>query len=106
LAQILKNKKNDYQTALTEFDKLIRAASTHENAPKFQFEIAECYTQLHQYEQANIEYQTLIEKYPGYEKLDEVYFKKANNNYIAGSYEEALKDYEMIRDQFTKSKYR
>lgn len=106
LAKILKNKNNNYQQALTEFDKLIRAVPSHAKAPFFQFEISDCYTLLHQYEQANLEYETLIERYPHFEKLDEVYFRKANNNYIAGFYKQALSDYEKMITRFPDSKFK
>lgn len=105
LAKLLKNQKNFYQKALTEFDKLIRAVPNHPRAAFFQLEIAECYTLLHQYQQADLEFETLLSRYPSFEKLDEVWFKKANNNYIAGRYEQALDDYERIIEDFEGSKY-
>ena len=84
LAKILKT-KNDYQQALTEFDKLIRAVLTHQKAPVFQLEIAQCYTLLHQYQQADLEFETLIERYPDFEKDGRSFLRKPTTTTLRAS---------------------
>lgn len=105
LAKLYKHKKNNHRQALTEFSKLIRAVPYHQKVPEFQMEVADCYTLLHQYSQAELEYQVLIDDYPKFKGMDEVYFKKANNNYINGSYDTAIQDYIHIIKNMPDSKF-
>ena len=57
-------------------------------------------------EQANLEYDTLIERYPTYERMEEVYLKKAGNAYISGKYDRAIEDYNKILQLFPDTKFR
>ncbi len=105
IAEIQKNNVANYHQAVVEYEKLLRAAPNHSEAPRFQFEIAQCYTLLHKYEQASLEYQVLIEKYPNYKNLDEVFFHVGNNAYIEGKYRRSIEAYETVVNRFPKSAF-
>ncbi len=104
LAQIHKNILNQPQKALIEFDKFASTALNHKDAPFALFQMAQCYTELKKYAQAELEYQNLISKYQGYEKMDEVHFERANNAYISGDYTKALQSYSSLIRLYPQSK--
>lgn len=105
VAEIQKNHFANYRQAIIEYEKLIRANAPPAEAAMYQFEIAQCYTLLHNYDQAAIEYQALVSKYPK-ENLDEVYFQMGNNAYINGKYEDAIQAYREMVGRYPKSSFR
>ena len=106
IADIFKNNYSNYRQALTEYDKLIRAVPNDKSAAEVQFEIADCYTLLHEYDQADLEYQALIEKYPLYENIEQVFVKKGTNAYISGKYEMAIENYQKALNLFPETKFK
>lgn len=106
LAEIYKKDFSKYHQAIIEYEKLLHAAPGYSDAAFIQFEIARCYTLLHNYSQAAIEYEKLIKKHPKYDRLAEVYFEMGNNAYIGGRYKAAVKAYQTVEDRFPKSPFR
>lgn len=106
IAELQKDRFSNLHQAIIEYEKLLHAAPKDEAAPDHQFQIAKCYTLLHNIEQAAIEYETLIEKYPTYEKLDEAYFEMGNNAYIGGKYKSAIASYEVVEKKHPPSPFR
>lgn len=106
VADLQKNQFANYHQAIIEYEKLIHAAPNHSDAPTFQFEIAKCYTLLHNFDQAAIEFEALLKRYPTYDRMDEVFFEMGNNAYIGGKYDKAVAAYETVARKLPQSVFR
>lgn len=105
LADLYKNQFANCHQAIVEYEKFLRTAPEHAEAPLARFEIAQCYARLHKHDQAMLEYEQLIREYPQYEKMDEVFFAMGSNAYIKGDYDKALKLYDALIQRYPDSVY-
>lgn len=72
-AVVYKQWLRDYSSALTLLQRLVDADS--DDADRMRFEVADCYFQLHNYEQARIELETLLKQHPDSPLLPEVQYR-------------------------------
>ena len=105
VAEIYKDKLNDCDRAIVEYQKLIDWDPNSESAPYFLYQIGSCYMQLRNYPQALIEFETILKTYPQSEYLGDTIYQIGNINYINSEYEKALKYYSMVISQYQNSKY-
>ncbi|MCB0307743.1 MAG: tetratricopeptide repeat protein [Bdellovibrionales bacterium] len=106
IAEIHKNHFSNYHEAIIEYEKFLHAAPDHEETPAIIMELAHCYTLIHDFKQAEIEYDRLIRDYPKFNRLAEVYFQKGNNDFISGRYEKSIKNYQNVVEHFKDSDLR
>ena len=77
LAEIFKQKLDNCQLAIVQYQKLISDFDTVVDDDKYQFQIAACYFELLNFDQSLLEYRILIDQYPASPLVDDAYFQIA-----------------------------
>lgn len=99
IASIYENSLKDYNRAIIQYQKLIES-----NIPgkkdKYQFAIGRCYYSKGNYQQAIIEYQTFLERYPGSDLIPEVEYQIGNSYFVMNRCNEAVKQYDMVLEEY------
>jgi len=72
-AGLYRNRLGDYNQAISLLQKVVDSGIPE--ADRMQYEIADCYFRLNNFEQARIEFESLQKNFPGSSLLDEVQFR-------------------------------
>jgi TolA-binding protein len=97
VAEIYKNRLRDYTRAIVTYQKLLDSGTI--DGDRVQYEIADTYFRINNFEQARIEFEGLIQKYPQSAFLPEVTYRIAVASSLEGQLKEAEANYRgVIRD--------
>jgi TolA-binding protein len=102
-AELYKFRLDDQLQAIAAFQRLIEAGG--EEADRFQYEVADSYFRLNNFEQARIEFETLLRDYPTSALLAEVQFRLAMVNVLEGDLERAMAAYREVPARWPQSPY-
>lgn len=92
MAFIYEKSLRDYDHAVIQYQKLIDGKNVADR-DKYQFAIGRCYYEKGDFNQAVIEYRTLIRRYPGSELIPETRYEIGNCYFVMNNCEEAVKQY-------------
>ena len=76
-----------------------------ENADRLQYEVADSYFRLNNFEQARIEFENLLRSYPASALAPEVQFRIAMTHVLEGSPEKAMSAYREVSTRWPQSPY-
>lgn len=93
-AMVYKQWLRDYPSALTLLQRLVDAGS--QDADRMRYEVADCYFQLHNYEQARIELETLLKNHPESPLLPEVQYRIGISYLLDGQFDPALAAFQEV----------
>lgn len=96
IGEIYDKSLNDCLKGIDAYRALIRDYSSNIDAPKYQCMIAECLFKLNDYEQAKIEYETLVTKYPESEYVPQSRFQIANSYILTEQWGKAFAAYQAL----------
>lgn len=94
VADIYKNGLRDYNRAVVAYQKLLDGGVS--DGDRIQYEVADCYFRLNNFEQARIEFDSLVKTYPESRLLPEVEYRIAVILSLEGSLGEAEKAYRQV----------
>ena len=103
VAELYKYRLGDQVQAISAYQQLIEAGE--ENADRLQYEVADSYFRLNNFEQARIEFENLLRSYPASSLAPEVQFRIAMIYSLEGSAENAMKAYSEVSTRWPKSSY-
>ncbi len=86
-AEIYKNQLNDYSRAVAIYQRLVDRG--REPGDRFQYELADCYFRLNNFEQARIEYENMLKSWPQSELVTEVRYRIGMAYALEGGMKEA-----------------
>jgi TolA-binding protein len=103
VAEIYKNRLRDYPRAIVAFQKLLDSGA--EDGDRIQYEVADTYFRLENYEQARIEFESLLKNYPGSPLLPEVAYRIAVTWSLEGQPKEAESAFRRVVERWPESTY-
>lgn len=103
VAELYKYRLNDQLQAISAYQRLLDEAE--ENADRIQYEVADSYFRMNNFEQARIEFGNLLRDYPGSLLLPEVQFRLAVVEVLEGNLEEAMAAYGEVSARWPRSPY-
>ncbi len=103
VAEIYKNRLRDYNRAIVAYQKILDAGATESD--RIQYEVADSYFRLNNFEQARIEFDSLAKNYPESPLLAEVNFRIAVIHALEGALEEAEHTYRQVIETWPESPY-
>ena len=93
-AALYKYRLNDCSQAISVYQKVLD--HTGPDKDRFQYEIADCYFRLNNFEQARIEFDSLIKNYPQSQLIPEVQYRIAMTYALEGKLPEAAAAYRRV----------
>lgn len=96
-AEIYKNRLRDFGRAAALYQKLLDRSL--EPADQFQYELADCYFRLNNFEQARIEFENLLKNWPDSSLLTEVEYRVGMTYALEGKLKKAEKVFRSILKQ-------
>lgn len=102
-ADIYKYRLGEYDRALTSYQKLLDGGSA--DGEELQYEIADTYFRQNNFEQARIEFESLLKSYPRSERIAEVLFRIASTSALEGALKEAAFVYNRVVEEFPDSPF-
>jgi len=102
-ADIYKYRLGEYDRALTCYQKLLDGGSAEGEV--LQYEIADTYFRQNNFEQARIEFESLLKNYPHSERIAEVLFRIASTYALEGALEEAVFVYHRVAEEYPESPF-
>lgn len=99
MASIYEKSLRDYDRAVIQYQKLIDSKNV-DNRDEYQLAIGRCYYKKGDFNQAIIEYRTLIRRYPGSALVPETYYEIGNCYFVMNNCEKAVKQYEEILQEY------
>ncbi|APG28198.1 hypothetical protein A7E78_10270 [Syntrophotalea acetylenivorans] len=102
-ADIYKYRLGEYDRALTSYQKLLDGGS--DGGEGLQYEIADTYFRQNNFEQARIEFESLLKNYPQCERIAEVLFRIASASALEGALEEAAFVYQRVVEEYPDSPF-
>lgn len=102
-ATIYKYHLADHVQAISTYQRVLDR--TTDDADQVQYEIADSYFRLNNFEQARIEFETLVESFPQSPLLPEVQFRIAVTYALDGQLPEAAGAYERVTEKWPASPY-
>jgi len=103
IAGLYKYRLNDQPRAIIAYQRLIDSAG--ESADQLQYEVADCYFRLNNFEQARIEFENLLRNYPGSALAPEVQFRIAVTHALEGDADLAMVAYREVSARWPQSPY-
>lgn len=103
IAGLYKYRLNDQPRAIIAYQRLID--SDGENADQLQYEVADCYFRLNNFEQTRIEFENLLRNYPGSSLAPEVQFRIAVTHALEGDADSAMMAYREVSARWPQSPY-
>ena len=100
IAEIYMYKLNDYKNAIIEYQKAIPYYAGSRDSERFQYEVANAYFNLKNFEQQRVELNLLLERYPATELQGEIYLQIGSSYYVEGRLDDALKTYRGVVKKF------
>jgi len=105
IADIYLFKIKDFEKAIEEYNKLLYIKSIDVvNREDIIYNIAQCYFNLGNYEQARLEYRYLLEGFPNTHLTSKVYFRIATALHLQGAFIKAINSYQVVISKFPKDK--
>lgn len=102
-AEICKNRLRDYPGAIVAYQKLIDLGAP--DPDRLQYEVADCYFRMENFEQARIEFETLKRDHPQSPLLPEVKYRIAVAFSLEGDLQEAEKAFRAVMDHWPDTSY-
>ena len=103
VAALYKFRLDDQLQAISAYQRLIEEGG--EEVDRFQYEVADSYFRLNNFEQARIEFENLMLDHPGSTLLPEVQFRLAVVNVLEGNLERAMAAYREVTARWPQSPY-
>ena len=103
VAELYKYRLGDQARAISAYQALLDDAA--DDADQLQYEVADCYFRLNNFEQARIEFETLLRQTPGSVLAPEVQFRIAVTHAVEGSAEAAMAAYREVAARWPQSPY-
>lgn len=103
IAEIYKNRLRDYPRAIIAYQKLLDSGA--EGGDRIQYEVADTYFRLENFEQARIEFESLLKNYPGSPLLPEVAYRIAVTWSLEGKPKEAERAFRQVSERWPESTY-
>jgi len=103
VAELYKYRLGDQLQAIAAYQRLIDTGA--EERDRLQYEIADCYFRLNNFEQARIEFENLLHNYPESPLLPEVQFRVAVVKVLEGDLDGALAAYREVTARWPQSPY-
>jgi len=103
VAELFKYRLNDQLQAISAYQRLLDDGG--EDADRLQYEVADSYFRLNNFEQARIEFDSLLRSYPGSSLLPEVQFRLAMVEVLEGDLERAMAAYREVSARWPQSSY-
>ncbi len=103
VAEIYKYRLRDYNRAVLAYQKLLDSGAA--DGDRLQYEVADAYFRLENFEQARIEFETLRKNFPDSPLLAEVLYRIATAWSLEGELEEAEKGFREVMRQHPASPY-
>ncbi len=102
-AEIYKLRLDDYRSAVVAYQKLLNTGV--KDGDRIQYEIADSYFRLDNFEQARIEFEILARDYPQSSLLPEVAYRVAVTYSLEGRLEEAAKAFAAVAERWPQDGY-
>ncbi|BCR02935.1 hypothetical protein DESUT3_00040 [Desulfuromonas versatilis] len=103
VAEIYKNRLRDYNRAIVAYQKLLDSGAA--NPDRLQYEAADCYFRLNNFEQARIELESLVKAFPESPLLPEVHYRVAVTYSLEGLLKQAEAAYRRVIADWPESPY-
>jgi TolA-binding protein len=103
LAELYKYRLSDQARAITAYQRLLE--EDQEQADRLQYEVADSYFRLNNFEQARIEFENLLRSYPASPLAAEVQFRIAVTHALEGATDRALAAYREVPSRWPHSPY-
>ena len=103
IAEIYKYRLEDYALAIAAYQKVLDG--NPDQADRIQYELADSYFRLNNFEQARIEFGSLLKNYPESPLLPEVQFRIAVTYALEGQLPEAAGAYRVVSERWPDSSY-
>ena len=103
VAVVYKYRLNDCSQAIAVYQKVLdQSGSDHD---QLQYEVADCYFRLNNFEQARIEFESLLKNYPESGLIAEVQYRIAVTYALEGQLPEAAGAYRLVIERWKDSPY-
>ncbi len=99
MANIYETSLKDYERAVIQYQKLIESGNPADR-DRYQFAIARCYYGKGTFQQAIIEYNTFLERYPGSKLVPEAEYQIGNSYFVMNRCDEAVKQYDRVLEEY------
>ncbi|MHB8708126.1 MAG: tetratricopeptide repeat protein [Desulfuromonadales bacterium] len=103
VAELYKYRLDDQSRAITAYQRLLDDA--WDDADRLQYEVADCYFRLNNFEQARIEFENLLRNYPASALAPEVQFRIAVIHALEGDADNAMAAYREVPSRWPHSPY-
>jgi TolA-binding protein len=103
VADIYKNKLRDYPRAIVSYQKILDSGVL--DGDRVQYEVADSYFRLNNFEQARIEFESLLKNYPDSRLIAEVQYRVAVSTSLEGDLKKATEVFRLVRSQWPDSAY-
>ena len=103
VAFLFKYRLDDCGQAIAAYQKVIDQPGSEND--RSQYEVADCYFRLNNFEQARIEFENLLNNYPSSELADEVQYRIAVTYALEGKLPEASAAYRVVMENWPQSSY-
>jgi TolA-binding protein len=103
VAELYKYRLNDCGQAIAAYQKVLDQPV--QDGDQLQYEVADCYFRLNNFEQARIEFESLIKNYPDSELVAEVQYRIAITYALENKLPEAAGAYRLVIERWADSPY-
>ncbi len=103
VAEIYKNRLRDYPRAIVAYQKLLDNGV--EDGAQVQYEVADSYFRLNNFEQARIEFESLLKNYPDSSRTAEAQYRVAVATSLEGDLKKAAEAYRLVGENWPNSSY-
>ena len=103
LADIYMHKLGDPKQGIVEYQKAILYYGNSAEAEDFQYEIANAYFGLKNFQQQRLELKHMLSTFPDTKRKVEIYFHIANSYYVEGRLDDGIKAFRKILKEFPDS---
>jgi TolA-binding protein len=103
VAELYKYRLGDQIQAISAYQRLVEEGA--ENPDRWQYEVADSYFRLNNFEQARIEFENLLRSYPASSLAPEVQFRIAMTYDLEGAAENAMAAYREVSTRWPRSTY-
>ncbi|OHB27776.1 MAG: hypothetical protein A2X84_10425 [Desulfuromonadaceae bacterium GWC2_58_13] len=103
VAEIYKNQLRDYPRAIVAYQKLLDNGVG--NGDRVQYEVADSYFRLNNFEQARIEFESLLKNYPDSSLTAEVQYRVAVATSLEGDLKKASESFRLVSEKWPESSY-
>jgi len=103
VADIYKNQLREYLRAIVIYQKLLDMGGKYSS--EAQYEMADCYFRLNNFEQARIEFESFLKNFPDSERAAEVQYRVATAASLEGNLDKALDTFKLVSKNWPDSAY-